>query len=156
MARTLHVYPKAVLDGSTWTFLVKVYEPATQANSRFEHTVAAGVTAEVPLTLLKISFDLIVDDLDTDEDVDDALFVDDIKPGAQTATVWSNWQETAETIVSGLTSGYTAADFRAAWTTSDTAGVRSDARRALITQRGWTIDVGSIHQHEGDGTNTDE
>jgi hypothetical protein len=25
----------------------------------------------------------------------------------------------------------------------------------LITQRGWSIDVGSVHQHEGDGTVTE-
>ncbi len=60
MARTLHVYPKAVLEGSSWTFLVKVYEPLTKANWRFVHTVPAGVTAETPLTLLKLVFDVVV------------------------------------------------------------------------------------------------
>jgi hypothetical protein len=33
--------------------------------------------------------------------------------------------------------------------------MRQDARRALVIQRGWQIDVGSVHQHEGDESNTD-
>ncbi len=161
MSRTLHVYPKAILDASTWTFLVKVYEPATQVNSRFEHTIAAGVAATTPLRLLKVSFDLIVADGDTDQDVDDALFVDDIRPGPQVETVWGNWQDTAEGIIAGLDPGYTVAEFWAAWTNGDTQAVRNDANRALVSGpggigRGWTIPAGSIHQHEGDGTNTDE
>lgn len=156
MARTLHVYPKATIVDSEWTLVVKVHDPATRATSRFAHVVPAGVTVEVPLRLLKVSFDLIVDDADTDQDVDDALFVDDIKPGAQTETVWSNWQELAETKIVGLGVGYVLADFWAAWGPSDTSAVRSDARRALVTQRGWTIPAGSVHQHEGDGTVSEE
>lgn len=156
MARTLHVYPKAVIEGSTWTYTLKVYEPATQINSRFVHTVAAGVTAEIPMRLLKLGFDLIVGDADTDQDVDDALFVDDIKPGAQVETVWGNWQELAENKITGLGTGYTQADFYATWSPADTNAIRQDARRALIAQRGWTVPVSSIHQHEGDGTVTDE
>jgi hypothetical protein len=156
MARNLHVYPKAVLDGSTWTLLVKVYEHATGVNSRFLHSVPAGVTVTTPLHELKVSFDLVVADTDTDQDVDDALFIDDIKPGAQIGTVWSEWQGRAETIISGLAPGFTLIDYWSEWKKSDTAKTRNDARRALVTQRGWTIVAGSVHQHEGDGTNTDE
>ena len=148
MARTLQVYPKAVLTGSEWQFTDKV------GDSRFTHTIAAGVTAETPLVLLKLVFVLVVEDTDTDQDVDDSLFVDDIRPGPQTETVWGNWQDLAESIISGLATGYTADDFWAAWTIADTNAVRQDARRALVTQRGWTVD--SVHQHEGDGTVLDE
>ncbi len=156
MARSLHVYPKAVLEGSTWKYVLKVYEHATGVTSRFVHTEAAGVTAEIPLRLLKLSFDLVVADTDTDQDVDDALYVDDIKPGSGVETVWGNWKDLAESIISGLSPGYTVYDFWSEWAPNDTNEVRSDARRALITQRGWTVDVGSVHQHEGDGTVTDE
>jgi hypothetical protein len=155
VARTFHVYPKAVLEGSTWTLIVKVHEPSTRTNSQFVHAVAAGVTVANPLRELKISFDLTTGDTDTPQDIDDALFVDDIQPGPQVETVWSNWQERAEAILGGLTDP-TLADYWAEWSQQDTAKTRSDARKALITQRGWTIDAGSVHQHEGDGTNTDE
>ncbi len=155
MARTLHVYPKAVIEASTWTFLVKVYEPSTRVNSRFTHVVPAGVAAALPLVLLKIVFDLIVDDTDIDQDVDDSLFVDDIQPGPGTATVWSNWRDNAEAIIDGLDPGYTQAAFYAEWSKPDTASMRADARRAMQIQRGWTIPGDSVHQHEGDGTNTD-
>ncbi len=153
MARTLQVYPKAILDASTWTLIVKV------ASSRFEHTIPAGVTATESLSLLKLVFDLIVEDADTDQDVDDALFIDDIQPGPQTRTVWGNWQERAEGIIAGLDPGYTVDDFWAAWTKGDTQAVRNDANRALVSGpggigRGWTITA--IHQHEGDGTVLDE
>ncbi len=156
MARNLHVYPKATIDASTWTLLVKVFDQDTRTTTRNEIQTAAGVIAETPLRLLKVSFDLVVGDADTDQDVVDAFTVDDIKPGAQTETVWGNWIETAEGIIGGLASPYTAVDFWAAWAPNDTAGMRQDARRALITQRGWTVPVGTIHQHEGDGTSTDE
>lgn len=154
MARTLHVYPKAIIDASTWTYLLKV------GDSRFTHTVAAGVNATTELRLLKLVFDLTVEDTDTDQDVDDALFVDDIRPGPQVETVWGNWQERAEGIIAGLTPGYTVADFWAEWTKGDTQAVRNDANRALVAGpggigRGWEIVVGTLHQHEGDGTNTD-
>ena len=154
MSRTLHVYPKAIIDGSEWKLIVKV------GDSRFIHTVAAGVTAEVPLLLLKIVFDLIVGDDDTDQDVDDALFVDDIRPGPQVETVWGNWQATAESIITGLDPGYTVADFWAAWTRGNTEAMRNDANRALVAGpggigRGWDVPAGTIHQHEGDGTTVD-
>lgn len=160
MARTLHVYPKASIEGSVWTLTLKVYEHATGITSRFTDTVAAGLTVERPLPLLKVSWDLIVADTDTDQDVRDSLFVDDIKPGPQTETVWGNWQATAEGIITGLTTGYTAADFWAAWTHGDTQAVRNDANRAMVSGpggigRGWTVVAGTIHQHEGDGTVTD-
>ncbi len=154
MARTLHVYPKAILDASTWTLIVKV------ADSRFEHTVPAGVTATTELRLLKLVFDLLVEDSDTDQDVDDALFIDDIRPGPQVETVWGNWQITAEAIIAGLDPGYTVADFWAEWTHGDTQAVRNDVNRALVSGpggigRGWEVVVGTLHQHEGDGISTD-
>lgn len=157
MARTLHVYPKASIVDSTWTLTMKVYEPAALSNSRFIETVVAGLTTERFLPLLKVSWDLIVDDLDTDQDVADSLFVDDIAPGPSTETVWGNWQIRAEGIIGGLTTGYTVADFWSAWTNGDTQAVRNDANRAMVSGpggigRGWTVVAGSIHQHEGDGT----
>ena len=160
MARTLHVYPKASIEGSTWTLLMKVSEQATGIQSRFTETVAAGVTAERFLPLLKVVWDLIVADTDVDQDVADALFVDDIKAGPATETVWGNWQTRAEGIITGLVTGYTVADFWAAWTMGDTQAVRNDTQRALVSGpggigRGWAIVAGSVHQHEGDGTNTD-
>ncbi len=160
MSRTLHVYPKAIIDGSTWTYTLKVYEPATRVNERFEQSFAAGVTVTTELRLLKVSWDLIVGDFDTPSDVDDALFVDDIRPGPQVETVWGNWQATAEGIIAGLTPGYTVTDFWAAWTRGDTEAMRNDANRALVAGpggigRGWEVVAGSLHQHEGDGTNTD-
>jgi hypothetical protein len=156
MARFLHVYPKAGIIGSEWWFHVKVFDQTTRVSSKFKHTIAAGVTAEIPLVLLKVGWDMTTDDSATDSDVDDALFVDDIKPGAGAETVWSNWQEIAESIISGLLPGYSYADFKAAWSTNDTSSVRADARRALVTQRGWVIETASIHQHEGDGSVTEQ
>ena len=152
MARSLEVYPKAFLDGSTWRLMVKV------GDSRFEHVVPAGVTADPSVQLLKVVFFVTVEDSDTDQDVDDALFLDDIQPGPSTVTVWGNWQERAEGIITGLSPGYTADDFWAAWTMGDTQAVRNDAQRALTTGpggigRGWTITF--FHQHEGDGTVTE-
>ncbi len=140
---------------------MKVYEPSTRINSRFVESVAAGLTVERPLPLLKVVWDLVVADGDTDQDVADSLFVDDIKPGPQTQTVWGNWQTRAEGIISGLASGYAVADFWSAWTMGDTQAVRNDSHRAMVSGpggigRGWTIVAGSVHQHEGDGSNTDE
>ena len=150
MARSVQVYPKAFLKDSTWHLIVKV------DRSRFEHIIPAGVVpAATPLQLLKLVFGLTVEDSDFDSDVDDALFIDDIQPGPQTATVWGNWQEIAEGIITGLDPGYTVEDFWLAWTGGNTQAVRNDANRALVAGpggigRGWTIT--SFHQHEGDGT----
>ena len=147
MVRSLQVYPKAFLKGSTWHLSVRV------GDSDFKHVVAAGVIADTPLLLLKLVFDLTVEDSDLDVFVDDALFKDDIHPSpGQTETVWGNWQEIAEGIISGLSPGYTVEDFWQAWTKSNTQVVRQDASRALASPsgRGWTIT--SVHQHEGDGT----
>ncbi len=157
MARNLQVYPKVSLIESTWTASVRVDEFGV-SSSRFDHTFPAGVVAETPLRMLKVVFELTVADGDTDQDVDDALFVDDIRPGPQTATVWSNWQAIAEGIVGGLTTGYTHADFWSAWTGGDTQAVRNDVQRAFVSGpggigRGWTIT--SFHQHEGDHTVTE-
>lgn len=139
---------------------MKVYEHAIGTNSRFVETVAAGVTVERVLPLLKVVWDVVVADTDTDQDVADSLFVDDIKPEPGTETVWGNWQTRAEGIISGLTPGYTVADFWAAWTMGDTQVFRNDVNRAMVSGpegigRGWTIVAGMIHQHEGDGTVTD-
>ncbi len=152
MARSLSVYPKVHLTDSTWSVVDKV------GASRLEHLIPAGVTAERPLLLLKVVFELVVADSDTDQDADDALFVDDIQPGPQMATVWDGWQATAEGIIAGLTTGYTVDDFWSAWTGGDTQAVRNDVNRAFVSGpggigRGWTIT--GFHQHEGDGTNTD-
>ena len=155
MARLLHVYPKAVIDGSFWSLHVKVYDQTTHVNSRFVHVIPAGVTAELPMRLLKLSYDLTVADTDTDQDVDDAHFVDTASGGPTNGdTLWETWQALAESRIAGLTTGYTQADFFAAWTQQNTARVRTAARRILINGRGWT--VSSVHQHEGDGTVTDE
>jgi hypothetical protein len=153
VARTLDVYPKAVLTGSSWLYTLSVSEQGG-AGSEFRHTVPAAVTAEVPLSVLKLSFELVVADTDTDQDVDDALFVDDIKPGGGVETVAGNWIDTAEDIIGGLTPGYDRDDFWADWSKQNTSKVRADARRALVTQRGWTVNA--VHQHEGDGTATEE
>ena len=155
MARNLSVYPKVILDGSTWRVSGRVDEFAAGTSSKFLHEPLAGITAETPLQLLKIVFDLTVEDTDTDQDVDDALFVDDIQPGPSVATVWGNWSERAEGIITSLSPGYTEADFWSAWTEGDTQAMRQDANRALVSGpggigRGWTITF--FHQHEGDGT----
>lgn len=155
MSRTVQVYPKAYIEATTWHVVFKVDENG-QGSSHFLHTFPAGVSndAEDTMLLHKIVFTLIVADTDTDQDVDDALFVDDIKPGPQIKTVWGNWQGTAEGIIAGLDPGYTDADFAAGWTKPDTAKMRNDAHRALVIQRGWTVTA--VHQHEGDHTVTDE
>ncbi len=147
MARTLEVYPKAFLRDSTWHVTIGVDD------SDFDHLIPAGVTADPPVQLLKLVVFVTVEDTDTDADVDDALFVDDIQPGPSVATVWDNWQQRAEGIISGLDPGYTAADFWAAWTQGDTQAVRQDIQRAWETGpaggRDWAIT--GFHQHEGTG-----
>lgn len=150
--RSVEVYPKAFLDGSTWRAVFKI------GGSRFEHVVPAGVTADPPVQLLKVVFLVTVEDTDLDSDVDDALFVDDIKPGNGVETVAGNWIARAEGIISGLDPGYTFDDFWAAWTQGDTQAVRQDVQRAFETGpggigRGWTIT--GFHQHEGDGIVTE-
>lgn len=139
---------------------MKVYEHLTGITSRFTETIPAGVTAERFLPLLKVNWDLIVADGDTDQDVADSLFVDDIAPGPPMEAVWGNWQTRAEGIISGLTTGYTVQDFWQAWTFGDTQAVRNDANRAMVSGpggvgRGWVIVTGTVHQHEGDGTSVD-
>jgi len=159
MARQLHVYPKAFIEASTWTLTMMVFDQTTRVTSHLVETVAAGLTAERPLSLLKVGWDMIVADSDTDQDVADSLFVDDIRPGPQTETVWSNWQDRAEGIIATLSTGYTVEDFWTAWTHGDTQGVRNDVQRAMVSGpggmgRGWTIVAGTVHQHEGDGSST--
>ena len=149
MARNVQVYPKVTLVGSTWLLRVKVDD------ARFEHLISAGVTAEIPLVLLKFVLNITVEDSDLDSDVDDAIFVDDIRPGPQVETVWSNWQSIAEGIIGDLATGYTVKDFWEAWTNGNTQAIRNDVNRAFVAGpggigRGWTIN--SFHQHEGDGT----
>jgi hypothetical protein len=130
-----------------------MYEHTAGVTSRFVHVIPAGLTATSDLRELKYGFDLTVDDTDTDQDVDDALFVDDIRNGPQVETVIGNWIDRAEVIIAGLSDPYTVADYWAGWSQQDTAKTRNDGRTALITGRGWTVT--SFHQHEGDGTNTD-
>ena len=144
MPRTISVYPQAHLEGTAWKLVIDVGE------NQFTHTATSTVAATTPLSLMKVVFRLTVGDTDTDQDVDDALTVDDIRPGPQTETVWGNIRDLAESIITGLTPGYTNTDFQAAWRTQDTSAVRSDAHRALVNQRGWTIS--EFHQHEGDNT----
>lgn len=154
MARELHVYPKATIEASTWTFLVKIYEPLTRVNSRFEHTIPAGVTADVPLVLLKLNYDLIVGDADSDADVDTAHFVDTASGGPTNGeTLWETWQILAESTLNSLTAPYTQTDYYAEWSKQDTQRVRQAGNRILVNGRGWT--VLNVHQHEGDGTTTD-
>ena len=159
MARTLHVYPKAILAGQTWTFLVKVIEPATGTVSRIGKNrnppITAGVTATESVVLLKVTFKLIVADTDTDQDVDDALFLDDIQPGGNTLTVWEDWQALAESIYAP---GDTLDSFWDKWTTGDTQQMRNSANRALVSGpggigRGWTITA--VHQHEAGNIGVD-
>ncbi len=148
MARNLQVYPKVFLEGSTWNIVVKVMEAGNQ--TKFKHIITANVVATTSLQLLKIVFKLVVDDTDTDQDVDDALFIDDIRPGLQVETVWTNWQTIAEGIIEGLNPEYTINDFWVAWSKADTNQMRKNVQRAFVTQRGWTIT--GFHQHEGNGT----
>ncbi len=143
MTRSVEVYPKAFLAGSIWKYTLAVGE------SDFDHVIPAGVTVETPVQFLKVVFGLTVEDTDTNADVDDALFVDDIQPGPSVATVWGNWQAIAEGIITGLSPGE---DFWGAWTQGDTQAIRQDIQRALVSGpggigRGWTIT--SFHQHEG-------
>lgn len=149
MAQTVHVYPKATLVGDTWTFIVKVDD------ARIQYVETSGVTATTPLSLLKISFDLTIGDTDTAQDVANMLYVDDVRPGPQVESVWFRWRETAEGIIGSLSPGYTNKDFWAAWSNQNTAKVRNDMRSA-ISGRGWTVDVGTLHWHEGDGTSENE
>ena len=153
MARLLHVYPKTTLVGSMWTVRINVYEHATRVISRFVHIIPAGLTATTDLRELKYGFDLVVDDADTDQDVDDALFLDDVKPGPQSASMIDQWIERSENNISGLSDPYTLDDYWAAWSKADTAKTRNDGAKALVSQRGWTVT--SWHQHEGDGSSLD-
>ena len=164
MSRSLHVYPKPTLVGSSWDYVlfVREFDPATGerigARSKFRHTIPValpGLTAEIPLRLLKLTFDLTVADTDTDADVDDAHLIDTASGGPTNGeTMWETWQTLAESIIDGLSPGYTVRDFWAQWSAQNTARVRTAARRILINGRGWS--VSDVHQHEGDGTVTEE
>lgn len=151
MTRDLHVYPKATLTGSDWMFTVNVHEHAAGTTSRFIHLSVGSISALVPLKLPKLAVDLIVPDGVTDSDVDDAIFVDDIRPGAQSETVWEAWRDTAETVIDRLTVGYTLVDFRTEWSNNESLSARRDLMRALVTIRGWTIPAGALHQHVSGG-----
>ncbi len=152
MTRLFKVYPQAALTGSLWRYQASIFEPATGITEHFDRTILAGVTAAVPLLVLKFVFDIEVADTDDATDIDDALFVDDIAPGPQTETVWEAWQTLAESIITSLDPEYTLNDYWLTWTKPNTAKIRNDARRALVTQRGWSIL--KVHQHEGDGSVT--
>ena len=162
MARNLNVYPKVHLNGSVWLVRIKMSEKVWSVpdedwmSETIEHTEPSTVPAQCSdqhngqLLLLKLVFGLTIADTDTFQDVADALLVDDIRPGPQTETVWGNWKDLAESILSGMTLPYTRAEFWGEWRPQDTASVRNDARRALVTQRGWTIT--DLKWAEGDGT----
>ncbi len=157
MARILHVYPKVILEGSLWTLYLDVSEGGVK-EADLTFSLPAGVSSAFPLVLLKVNFDLVVGDADTAQDVLNALTIDDIKAGQQIETVATNWIERAEIAINGLPLGFTAVDFQAAQSKQDTSKMRGDARKAM-GDRGWTEApdaVGSVHQHEGDGSNTDE
>ena len=149
----VEVYPKAWLDGSTWHARFRVKDLATGAASEFEHSEAAGVSTVEPLRLLKLVVGLDMPDGTAPEDVRDSILADDIKPGGGEETVWGNWIEIAEAIV-GTSTDLTQEEFWADWAPNMTNAVRSDARRAWVTQRGWTVLW--VHQHEGDGTVLEE
>ncbi len=150
----MHVYPKVVLHGSTWTLILGVSEGGVKEPD-LTFSVAAGVSSDLSLELLKIVFNVIVGDTDTAQDVLDALTADDIQPGGQFRTVASNWVERAENNIDGMPPGFTAEDFRAAQSKQDTSRMRADTEKALVDGRGWEVVIGSVHQHEGDGTVTD-
>jgi hypothetical protein len=153
MARSLHVYPKAELAGSDWFYVCKVFDRDTRQGSRFEHTIPAGVTITGRLGLLKICFDLTAGDSDTDQDVDDSLFVDVASGGPTNGeTLWESWQTLAESKVTSP--DITQSVFWLLWSPQNTARIRTAARRILINGRGWTVT--GAHQHEGDGTVTEE
>ena len=155
MARTLHVYPKVVLDGSTWTLHLDVSEGGVK-EADLIFSLSSGVTSAFPLVLLKIVFNVVVGDTDDAQDVLDSLTADDIHPApGQTETVATNWIERAEDDIDGLPPGFTAADFKAAQSKQDTSRMRADTKKSLVDGRGWEFGAGTIHQHEGDGTNTD-
>ncbi len=148
MARNLQVYPKVILDASSWTLELDVSEGGVK-EADLTFSLPAGVTSVLPLVLLKVVFGLVVGDADEAQDVMDALTADDIKPGPQIATVASNWIERAETDINGLPPNFTVEDFTAAQSKQDTSKMRSDALQAF-SGRSWTAT--SFHQHEGDGT----
>ncbi len=153
MARNLEVYPKVILEGSIWTLNLDVAEDGVK-EADLIFSLPAGVTSILPLLLLKVVFGLVVDDTDTAQDVMDALTVDDIHPSpGQTETVATNWIERAEADIDGLPPGFTAEDFEAAQTKQDTSRMRGDALGAF-NDRGWTATF--FHQHEGNGTVTNE
>lgn len=155
MAYEIQCYPKVQLKGTTWRVRVKLSSDTDYAV--IEHIETAGIAADCTdqnagqLLLLKLSFVVVVEDSDTFQDVFDALIVDDIRPGPQTASVWDRWRDRAESILSGMSSPYTRADYWAEWGQNDTAAIRNDARTA-IGNRGWTVLPGSVKYMEGDGS----
>lgn len=159
MARNLNVYPKVHLSGSTWLVRVKIQDDAGNAEV-IEHSEPSSVPGEASdqeggqLLLLKLVVEMTVADTDTFQDVADAFLVDDIRPGPQTETVWGNWRDEAESILAGMAQPYTMSEFYAEWSKQATQQIRQDARRALVTQRGWTVT--HVKQSEGDGSSTIE
>ena len=94
--RIVEVYPKAVLSGDVWRLNVKV------GSSSFVHLFPSTVTVTGEVMLLKVVFILEIGDTDTDQDVDDMIITDDIKPGSGVETVWGNWQANAEAVLDGM------------------------------------------------------
>jgi hypothetical protein len=147
-----------ILDGSTWTMRIMIYDQDTAVTTYVEDTLPSSETAEVPLVLLKWGADIVTTAPDTDQDVLDAFTVDDVKPGGQAQTVFEAWVEEADPIVAGLGTGYTLEDFWAAWLPSNTAQLRNAADIALRSGpgglgRGWATPW--VFQHEADGTHTE-
>ncbi len=160
MSRFFIVYPKGILNGTMWEFIVEVYEHATRIKMEFVHFVPASLGISGNLIELKLGFDLVVNDADEPEAVFLALSDDDIRGGPQYETVIGNWIERAEANIvppdpdaDPPIPPMTQADYEAAWSNQDTSKTRADARKALVTQRGWTVIA--VHWHEGDGTPVD-
>lgn len=150
MARNLAITPKIVLDGSDWVLAFFVYDKDLRVRSKFKYVFPASVSSPVPIRLLKVAFDMIVDDTDTDQMVADAFVYEDIRSGPQVETVIGNWIGLAETQIQGLGDPWTYNDFVAAWTPNEVNAVIGDVR-TLIKNR-WTIPVGEIHYHSSEGS----
>jgi hypothetical protein len=152
----LEAFPKVVLraGAADWLLAVKVTDQDTAESHTITGTFTAGVTHDQDLSLYKLVVEVTTTHTTETieqkaQDVFDALTVDDIeqKPGVQ--TVFGNWQERAEAVISGLAAG---ARNGALWTgfgNPDRSKTRNDARSAL-TARGWTFVA--LHEHQDEDT----
>ena len=141
MARVIEVYPKVVLDGSTWLIRVKMRVIDTGQNQVVERAFPAGVTGD--LRLLKLVLIVRVPNRVTPVQLGGGLFDHTIGTVTYPGTFWDYWQDQAEThITAGSGTGKAA-----------TKALR-DGFETMIGQLGGS--VLRVHQHEDDGTNTDE